>query len=101
MMAQLKAEHVIARRLVGVVASEAMMSSSGAIPSSDRIVVAFAELSSLYPKHIAMEDKQFFPAVMIYLDSDERDKMLRDFEEFERELLHEKYHAIVEGAEKR
>jgi hemerythrin-like domain-containing protein len=101
MMDRLIAEHVTARRLVGEVASEVMTSRAGHTPSRERVSSILFELSQLYPAHIATEDKQFFPAAMKYLDDDERGKMLRDFEDLERTLLHEKYHAVVEGAEKR
>ncbi len=97
-MARLKDEHVRARELVGMLERSVMAADDGA----DRSMAAvLGEIASLYPDHIAREDKEFFPAAMAHLDGREREEMLRRFEDFDRRLIHERYRAIVEGAEKR
>jgi hemerythrin-like domain-containing protein len=100
-MERLKEEHSIARSLVSQVASLASQHRAGDPAAAKGIARAFAELSRLYPDHIAREDKEFFPTAMTYLDAGEREEMLRDFEDFDRKLIHEKYKAVVEGVERR
>lgn len=52
-------------------------------------------LAEFYPKHIAKEDKVFFPASRVYLSDEEDQKMLVEFMEFDRKMIHEKYESIV------
>ncbi len=53
-------------------------------------------LAAFYPAHIKKEDKHFFHQSMEYLIPEEQDRMKRDFKEFDRMMIHEKYKAIVE-----
>lgn len=56
-------------------------------------------LVELYPTHIEKEDKHFFLPVMGYLDKKEQKAMLYEFGEFDRNLIHEKYKAILKDME--
>ncbi len=56
-------------------------------------------LAEFYPRHIEKEDKHFFIPVMEYFTQEEKDAMLREEEEFDRNLIHEKYRAIVQASE--
>lgn len=56
-------------------------------------------LTRVYPSHIAKEDRIFFPAAMRYLSKEEQQKMLEEFWEFDRRLIHEKYRHVVEELE--
>ncbi|MCB2189841.1 MAG: hemerythrin domain-containing protein [Deltaproteobacteria bacterium] len=47
------------------------------------------ELSSFYPKHIEKEDKHFFFPVMDHFSREEMDKMLEEFHEFDRQMIHD------------
>jgi hemerythrin-like domain-containing protein len=67
---------------------------------------AFAELTSrlktlvdFYPRHIAKEDKVFFPASRTYFSDHEDQAMLSEFWEFDRKMIHEKYQSIVKDYE--
>jgi len=65
---------------------------------------AFGEVKSLltklvmaYPPHIEKEDKHFFYPSMEYFTTAEQDKMLKEFYDFDREMIHEKYISVVDG----
>ena len=45
--------------------------------------------------HIEKEDKHFFIPAMDYFSRDEQQKMLDEFREFDRKMIHEKYRAMV------
>jgi len=51
---------------------------------------------NFYPEHIKKEDKQFFIPVMSYFSTEEQEKMLQEFWEFDRTLIHEKYKKVVD-----
>lgn len=57
-------------------------------------------LVDFYPKHIVKEDKSFFPASRRYFSDEEDQAILAEFWEFDRRMIHEKYTAVVENAEK-
>ena len=57
------------------------------------------ELVEFYPVHIAKEDRHFFKPALECFDEAERTRMLADFDEFERQLLHEKYEGVVAALE--
>ena len=57
-------------------------------------------LADLYPEHIRKEDKDFFIPSMSYFTDEEKDKMLESFNEFDRNLIHEKYKSLVTDYEK-
>ncbi len=54
------------------------------------------ELTDLYPRHIAREDKDFFLPVMDYFSDREKENMLNKFRDFDRNLIHMKYREIAE-----
>jgi hemerythrin-like domain-containing protein len=57
-------------------------------------------LITFYPKHIEKEDKMFFPSSRDYFTDEEDQKMLAEFGEFDRKMIHEKYKSLVEGLER-
>jgi hemerythrin-like domain-containing protein len=59
-------------------------------------------LVEFYSKHIEKENKAFFLAVRAYFNftEDEDQAMLSKFWEFDRQMIHDKYKAMVEGLEK-
>jgi hemerythrin-like domain-containing protein len=57
-------------------------------------------LTAFYRGHIEKEDKQFFPACMSYLSEQEKERMLQEFREADRKMIHSKYAAVVEQYEK-
>ena len=57
-------------------------------------------LIEFYPRHIEKEDKHFFIPCMQYFTDEEKDAMLKEEWEFDRNFVHEKYGKIVVNAEK-
>ena len=60
------------------------------------IISLARELGNFYPKHIEKEDKHFFYPCQEYFNKDEQEKMLAEFWEFDRKMIHEKYNKIFE-----
>jgi len=58
-------------------------------------------LVKFYPKHIEKEDKRFFIPCMGYFTGPEKDAMLNEMQEFDRNMIHEKYNKVVEKYEKK
>ncbi len=58
-------------------------------------------LAEFYPKHIEKEDKHFFIPCMDYFTEQERDVMLNEMWEFDKNMIHAKYATIVEAYEKK
>ncbi|MCB2190459.1 MAG: hemerythrin domain-containing protein [Deltaproteobacteria bacterium] len=57
------------------------------------------KLAVFYPEHIKKEDKHFFFPVMEYFSREEMDRMLADFYEFDRQLIHQFFQDKVESYE--
>ena len=64
------------------------------------IVTCLRELVDFYPKHIEKEDSRFFVPVMDYFTQEEKEAMLQEGYEFDRNLIHEKYRDIVREFER-
>jgi hemerythrin-like domain-containing protein len=94
-MGELIAEHRYARETTGrlVLAKEKYL---GGEDTSREVVECLQELAGFYPRHIEKEDKHFFFPCMDYFTKEEQDAMLRDFYEFDRKMIHEKYTRLVE-----
>ena len=95
-MVELKNEHRQARSIVG-----RLNEAAGRYTKSDsagrRIISGcLKEILALYPSHIEKEDKRFFYPILDYFTADELDKMLDEFWEFDRIMIHEKYQKLVE-----
>jgi hemerythrin-like domain-containing protein len=94
-MTELTEEHKYARQTVGnlVDAKEKYLKGED---TSQRIVACLKELAEFYPKHIEKEDKHFFYPCMEYFTKNEQDRMLDEFWEFDRKMIHEKYTKVVD-----
>ena len=64
------------------------------------IVDYMKSLIEFYPRHIGKEDKHFFIPCMEYFTDEEKDAMLKEEWEFDRNFIHEKYGKIVVNAER-
>jgi hemerythrin-like domain-containing protein len=99
-MQELIDEHVFARKMTGelVAAKDAYL--AGDAKALDTIVARMTTLAGFYPEHIKKEDKEFFFPILDYFTKEEQDKMLAEFYEFDRNMIHTKYRSVVEGLEK-
>lgn len=95
-MNELVNEHIQARAMVGgLVAAKGRYiagSNTGIVEISD----CLKGLVEFYPRHIIKEDKHFFFPCLDYFTKAEQDKMLQEFWEFDRQMIHEKYTKLVE-----
>jgi hemerythrin-like domain-containing protein len=64
--------------------------------TAQEVIAYLKELALFYPIHIQKEDKNFFFPCMEYFTKDEQDKMLAEFYEFDRNMIHEKYQKVVD-----
>jgi hemerythrin-like domain-containing protein len=95
-MEELMNEHVIARTNVRAVLDAREEYLHGNKSSLTPILNGLTNLINLYPQHIEKEDKRFFFPVMSYFTDLEQDKLLSDFWEFDRRMIHEKYQNVME-----
>jgi len=98
-MDELIEEHVYARKTVKSLGDAKESYVQGLMEASKDVETILRELAEFYPKHIEKEDKHFFYPSMEYFNKQELDDMLREFWEFDRKMIHEKYEQIVESME--
>jgi hemerythrin-like domain-containing protein len=65
------------------------------------IIYLLKELIEFYPKHIEKEDNVFFKPSMYYFTEEEKEAMLQEEYEFDRNFIHQVYDEIVSEAEKK
>jgi len=99
-MGQLVEEHTYSRMIVGklVEAKERYLKGEEAL---QEIIDYLKELAQFYPRHIEKEDKRFFFPILDYFTKEEQDRILHEFWEFDKNMIHEKYRKVVEVLEKR
>jgi hemerythrin-like domain-containing protein len=97
-MEELVEEHKHARKMVGMLVAAKERYFHGE-DTSQEVVALLKELAHFYPIHIEKEDKHFFYPCMEYFTPEEQDKMLAEFYEFDRKMIHEKYGKIVNQIE--
>ena len=97
-MQELVEEHSYARKTVGELIAAKDLFSQGQAESPIEIESILQRLIDFYPKHIAKEDAQFFYPTMTYFSGEEQEKMMREFWDFDKQLIHDKYEAITENA---
>jgi hemerythrin-like domain-containing protein len=96
----LKKDHVRGRELVKQIDDTIEAYTRDDADSIKVITGAIKSLLELYPRHIEKEDKHFFYPAMDYFTTEERGEMLREFYEFDRQIIHEKYKAVLADMEK-
>jgi len=100
-MDDLVQDHVRGRELTRALVNANERYAGGDRQALSDIESSLRGLTDLYPVHIEKEDRRFFKPCMEYFDDDERVRMLADFEQFDRSLIHEKYRQLVEELETR
>lgn len=93
---ELRDEHNQARKTVARLAEAKDKYAAGNQENFMEILNSTKVLTEFYPKHIEKEDKHFFVPVMQYFDDEEQQKMLQEFWESDRTLIHLKYKNVVE-----
>jgi hemerythrin-like domain-containing protein len=96
-MQELLDEHVWGRKTTGMlVAAKDKYLQQGDKGKLTEIIGLARELGNFYPRHIEKEDKHFFYPCQEYFSKDEQEKMLAEFWEFDRKMIHEKYNKVFE-----
>jgi len=94
-MRELVEEHVYGRKTTATLVEAKERHIQGDSQALASVVSALGDLVEFYPLHIEKEDKRFFIPCMKHFGRQEQDEMLREFWEFDKRLIHEKYAAIV------
>ncbi len=96
-MNDLIAEHAQARAKVRQIAelNERCRNGETSVVPEIRDIILW--LADFYPRHIRKEDKEFFPETEKYFTDAELEAMLKDFWEFDKNMIHEKYKSILES----
>ncbi|PKN30110.1 MAG: cation-binding protein [Deltaproteobacteria bacterium HGW-Deltaproteobacteria-21] len=98
-MNELIEEHVFGRQTTRALVAANTRYRKGDKTALADITTQLQTLIDFYPKHIEKEDKVFFPSSRAYFTDEEDQAMLREFWEFDRKMIHEKYKLLVEGFE--
>jgi len=97
MMEELMEEHNLSRRIVDKLLDANLDYERGNNSAILEIKEALKQLGEIYPEHISKEDREFFHSSMNYFTVPEKQKMLKEFNEFDRNMIHEKYRMVLEN----
>ena len=95
-MGELIQEHVLGRKTVADLVDAKKSHFAGNDSAFDVVIEKLEFLVSFYPRHIEKEDKVFFPAMIQYFTVETQERMLQEFWEFDRNMIHLKYRDLVE-----
>lgn len=98
-MRELVEDHVTARKAVRDLVEGNRRYRAGDETGLAVIVEKLSFLIGFYPEHIRKEDKVFFPDTERYFTTEELDHMLKEFWEFDRRMIHEKYEKLCKSLE--
>jgi hemerythrin-like domain-containing protein len=98
-MQELIQEHFFGRKNTIALVEARMRYAEG--DALDGIIENLEKLVKFYPLHIEKEDKRFFIPCMEYFDQNEKAEILKEFLDFDKKLIHEKYSNLVESLEKK
>lgn len=99
-MEELIKEHVFGRETTGKLLQAKQRYTQKDKIGLHEIALNMDILIQFYPKHIEKEDKHFFLPCMDYFTEKEKVAMLKEFWEFDKRLIHEKYKKIVDEFKK-
>ena len=98
-MAELISEHAFGRQTTRELVEANERYRHGEEAALTEIAARLTVLTEFYPRHIAKEDKVFFPAARGYFSEQEDQALLQAFWEFDRKMIHEKYGDVVKDLE--
>ena len=94
-LAELVDEHRRSREQVRKLSEAGRLYKAGDRDKAKEIADILQWLADFYPIHIAKEDKVFFPQTEKYFNDGELQKLLDEFDDFDRKMIHEKYQTVV------
>jgi len=95
-MQELIDEHIFGRQTIKELVSANTRYRNGDKTALVDIVNKLKILIEFYPKHIEKEDKKFFPSSRAYFTEEEDQSILKEFWEFDKKMIHEKYKSLVD-----
>jgi hemerythrin-like domain-containing protein len=95
-MQELLDEHVWGRKTTAALVAAKEKYLQGDENKLIEIIDLARQLGNFYPRHIEKEDKHFFYPCQEYFSTEEQDKMLAEFWEFDRKMIHEKYNKVYD-----
>ena len=99
MINKLEKDHQYAREVIKNLSNQNNNYIQGKTNLLKDITNNLEKLVALYPVHIEIEDKEFFYPSMDYFTEEEQQKMLQEFYDFDKKMIHEKYLQIIEQTE--
>ena len=99
-MEELVAEHRQGRKAVAEMVEAKEQYMQGKKEALPIILNCMRFIADFYPKHIEKEDKQFFLPCMNYFTTEEKDSMLKEEWEFDKNLIHQIYREKVDKTER-
>jgi hemerythrin-like domain-containing protein len=100
LLKELLEDHDFGRRTVGQILEAREKYLQGSREAFAVLLQKLGTLVDFYHEHIRKEDKIFFPACMNYLSEQEKEPLLQEFRESDRNMIHARYGAVVEQYEK-
>jgi hemerythrin-like domain-containing protein len=100
-MEELVRDHALARKKVEALVEARGRFAAGETGAAPPILDNLRWLVDFYPGHIAREDKDFFPRTEKYFTDKELSRMLEEFNELDRKMIHEKYENLVKALQGR
>lgn len=94
-LAELLEEHVQAREKIKKFDQENNKYSNGDESVYENIIKMIEDILDFYIAHIEKENTRFFRQAMEYLNEKEIEAMTKEFAEFDRSIIHERYKDIV------
>ncbi len=98
-VAELLEERAYRRRSTGELVRAKEPFIDGYMQAPRAIVATLENLVRFYPAHIEKDGRHFFVPGMEYFTKQEQETMLKEFWEFDRMLIHERYATLVESYE--
>jgi hemerythrin-like domain-containing protein len=96
LMNKLLEDHRFGRSTTQALADARARYCDGETAAAEDISNSLKALVALYPPHIELEDKVFFPHSREYVTDQEDQAMIAEFREFDRNMIHEKYRTVVD-----
>ena len=97
LMRELVEEHKFGREMTKKLVSAKDAVVAGDTSQLQAVLDAVGTLIEFYPEHIRKEDEHFFPDTERHYDKAELDKMLKEFYDFDMQMIHEKYRNTVDS----
>lgn len=100
-MSDLVQEHAFVRKTVDDIEQAKESYTRGEKDAHAKVIAALNIITIFYPQHLQKEEKHFFYQSMDYFSPEEKDKMLRDFAEYDAKLFHDEHKHLIEELERK